>query len=120
MTRQGVLVAAAGLLAAAPVAAQEGDLSEVPVVAFEVAGKVYMLQGAGGNIGVSSGPDGVLIVDDQFAPLAPKIKAKLADIGPGKLRLVLNTHWHGDHVGEQRRVRPRRRRSSRRRTCASG
>jgi glyoxylase-like metal-dependent hydrolase (beta-lactamase superfamily II) len=99
MTRQGVLIAAVGLLAAAPVAAQESDLSEVPVVAFEVAGKVYMLQGAGGNIGVSSGPDGVLIVDDQFAPLAPKIKAKLADIGPGKLRLVVNTHWHGDHVG---------------------
>ena len=58
-----------------------------------------MLEGSGGNIGVCIGDDGILIVDDQFAPLAPKILAKIAEIGPGKLRLVLNTHWHGDHVG---------------------
>jgi len=64
-----------------------------------VAGSVYMLQGAGGNIGVSAGPDGVLIVDDQFAPLAEKIRAALKAINPGRLAFVLNTHWHGDHTG---------------------
>ena len=58
-----------------------------------------MLEGAGGNIGVSVGPDGILIVDDQFAPLADKIRAALKTIDQGKLRFILNTHWHGDHTG---------------------
>ncbi len=75
------------------------DLSKVEVKAVKVAGNVHMLQGAGGNIGVSVGPDGILIVDDQFAPLADKIKAALKTLGEGKLRFVLNTHWHGDHTG---------------------
>jgi glyoxylase-like metal-dependent hydrolase (beta-lactamase superfamily II) len=90
---------AVAALAVLPVRAQGDALAEVPVNAFEAGGKVYMLQGAGGNIAASVGGDGVLIVDDEFAPLAPKILAKIAQIGPGKLRLVLNTHWHGDHVG---------------------
>ena len=64
-----------------------------------VAGKVYMLEGRGGNIGVSVGSDGILIVDDQFAPLADKIKAALAKLGSDKPKFILNTHWHGDHVG---------------------
>lgn len=89
---------AAGLLAA-PSWGQGDELAEVPVVAYAAGGKVIMLQGAGGNIAASVGPDGVLLVDDQFALLAPKILAKIAEIGPGKLRLVVNTHWHGDHVG---------------------
>jgi glyoxylase-like metal-dependent hydrolase (beta-lactamase superfamily II) len=58
-----------------------------------------MLEGAGGNIGVSVGADGILIVDDQFAPLADKIRAALKTLGEGKLKFVLNTHWHGDHTG---------------------
>ena len=58
-----------------------------------------MLEGSGGNIGVSVGPDGILIVDDQFAPLADKIKAALKTLGEGKLKFVLNTHWHADHTG---------------------
>jgi cyclase len=58
-----------------------------------------MLEGAGGNIGVSVGADGILIVDDQFAPLADKIAAALQQLNPGKLRFVLNTHHHGDHTG---------------------
>jgi glyoxylase-like metal-dependent hydrolase (beta-lactamase superfamily II) len=58
-----------------------------------------MLQGSGGNIGVSVGPDGVLIVDDQFAPLADKIKAALKSLNEGRLKFILNTHWHGDHTG---------------------
>lgn len=75
------------------------DLSKVEVKVTKVAGNVHMLEGAGGNIGVSVGGDGILIVDDQFAPLADKIKAALKGLGEGKLKFVLNTHWHGDHTG---------------------
>ncbi len=78
---------------------QEPDWSKVQIKTTKVAGNVYMLEGAGGNIGVSVGEDGILIVDDQFAPLADKIKASLKTLGQGKLRFVLNTHWHGDHTG---------------------
>lgn len=83
--------------AAAPAFAQ--DFSKVEIKTIKVAGNVYMLQGAGGNIGVSVGPDGILIVDDQFAPLADKIRAALKTLGDGKLKFVLNTHYHGDHTG---------------------
>jgi cyclase len=80
-------------------AAQDQDFSKVEVKATPVAGNVQVLFGSGGNIGVSAGPDGVLIVDDQFAPLADKIRAALKGINPGKLKFILNTHWHGDHTG---------------------
>ena len=69
------------------------------IKATKVAGNVYMLEGAGGNIGVSVGDDGILIVDDQFAPLADKIRAALKALADKKLRFILNTHWHGDHTG---------------------
>lgn len=75
------------------------DFSKVEIKATKVAGNVYMLEGMGGNIGVSVGPDGILIVDDQYAPLADKIKAALKTLGEGKLKFILNTHWHGDHTG---------------------
>jgi cyclase len=75
------------------------DFSKIEIKVIKVAGNVHMLQGAGGNIGVSVGTDGILIVDDQFAPLADKIKAALKTLGEGKLKFVLNTHWHGDHTG---------------------
>jgi glyoxylase-like metal-dependent hydrolase (beta-lactamase superfamily II) len=58
-----------------------------------------MLEGSGGNIGVSVGEDGIVIVDDQFAPLAPKIKAALKEITDKPIKFVLNTHFHGDHTG---------------------
>ena len=87
------------LLIAVPVNAQQPDWSQVQIKATKVAGNVYMLEGAGGNIGVSVGADGILIVDDQFAPLADKIKASLKSLNPGKLRFILNTHFHGDHTG---------------------
>jgi glyoxylase-like metal-dependent hydrolase (beta-lactamase superfamily II) len=79
--------------------AQQRDFSQVQIKATKVAGNVYMLEGSGGNIGVSVGADGILIVDDQFAPLADKIRATLKGLNPGKLRFILNTHWHGDHTG---------------------
>jgi cyclase len=89
---------ALSFLATSTVLAQQ-DFSKVQVKATHVAKNIYMLEGAGGNIGVSVGPDGILIVDDQFAPLAEKISAALKELNPGKLRFVLNTHYHGDHTG---------------------
>ena len=79
--------------------AQQTDWSKVQMKATKVNGNVYMLEGAGGNIGVSVGDDGLLIVDDQFAPLADKIRAALKGIADKKLHFILNTHWHGDHTG---------------------
>jgi glyoxylase-like metal-dependent hydrolase (beta-lactamase superfamily II) len=79
--------------------AQERDFSKVQIKVEKVAGNVYMLQGAGGNIGVSVGDDGIVIVDDQFAPLAEKIQAALKGITDKPVRFVINTHYHGDHTG---------------------
>jgi len=95
------IVAAFCLMAALalPAAAQPRDFSKVEIKATKVAGNIYMLEGSGGNIGVSVGSDGILIVDDQFAPLADKIHAALKGLSDGKLKFVLNTHWHGDHTG---------------------
>src|SRR5262249_23323004 len=78
---------------------QMGDLSKVEIKTHKIAGSVSMLEGAGGNIGVSAGDDGVFIIDDQFKELAPKIKTALAAISKKPLRFVFNTHWHGDHTG---------------------
>jgi glyoxylase-like metal-dependent hydrolase (beta-lactamase superfamily II) len=102
MKLSALTVVAATVLAASapPVRAQADDFSKVEIKPAKVAGSVWMLEGAGGNIGVTAGPDGLLIVDDQFLPLADKIKAALKGISPdGKLAFVVNTHWHGDHTG---------------------
>lgn len=72
---------------------------QVIIKTIKASGNVYMLEGSGGNIGVSVGADGILIVDDQFAPLADKITTALKELSAGKLKFVLNTHWHGDHTG---------------------
>lgn len=97
--RKACLGALLGLGLSGFAAAQERDFSKVEIKATPVAGKVHMLEGAGGNIGVSVGSDGLLIVDDQFAPLADKIRAALKGLGKGDLAFVLNTHWHFDHTG---------------------
>lgn len=75
------------------------DYSRIKIKTTHVAGNIYMLEGAGGNIGVSAGPDGTLIVDDQFAPLAEKIRNALKELGEGPLEFLINTHFHGDHTG---------------------
>jgi glyoxylase-like metal-dependent hydrolase (beta-lactamase superfamily II) len=75
------------------------DFSKVQMKSTKVAGNIYMLEGSGGNIGVSAGGDGILIIDDQYAPLSEKIRAALKEINPGNLKFILNTHWHGDHTG---------------------
>ena len=87
------------LLFASSVLAQDRDWSKIEVKTQTLTGGVSVLTGAGGNIGVFVSPDGVLLVDDQFAPLTPKIKAAVTALTDKPVKLVLNTHWHGDHVG---------------------
>jgi cyclase len=84
------------LLAPAP---QEQDFSKVEVKTEKLAEGIYVLTGAGGNIGVSAGADGVFLIDDEYAPLTEKIKAAIAAISDKPIRFLLNTHWHGDHTG---------------------
>jgi glyoxylase-like metal-dependent hydrolase (beta-lactamase superfamily II) len=82
---------------AAPLAAQ--DIPDtVQIRTIKAGDGVYMVTGWGGNIGVSVGADGAIIVDDQFAPLSDRIKTAVAALG-GPIRFLLNTHWHGDHTG---------------------
>ena len=85
------------LTASAALAQQ--DLSKVEIKQQKVAGTVYMLQGFGGNIGVSVGDDGIVIVDDEYAALAPKIIAALNRITDKPIKFIINTHYHGDHTG---------------------
>ncbi len=87
------------ILACSILSAQDEDYSKVQIKVQKVSGNVYMLEGAGGNIGVSVGDDGIVIVDDQFAPLAEKIRAALKGITDKPVRFVINTHYHGDHTG---------------------
>jgi glyoxylase-like metal-dependent hydrolase (beta-lactamase superfamily II) len=87
------------VLAAITTAAAQQNFDTVQVRALKAGEGVYMLTGAGGNMGVSAGPDGVILVDDQYAPLTDKIKAAIAAINPGPIRFLLNTHWHFDHTG---------------------
>ncbi len=65
----------------------------------KVGGSVHVLYGSGGNIGISVGPDGVLMIDTQFANVADQVKAELRKLGSDKPRFIFNTHWHGDHTG---------------------
>ncbi|MFO0983594.1 MAG: MBL fold metallo-hydrolase [Planctomycetota bacterium] len=94
-----VVAMCSGLLAAFVLVAQQPDLSKVEIQVVKAGGCVSMLAGAGGNIGASIGEDGILIVDSEFAELAPKIAAALKQIGDEPLRFLINTHWHGDHTG---------------------
>jgi cyclase len=81
-------------------AAQDEDYSKVEIKTSRLAPNLYVLQGAGGNMTASSGPDGVLLVDDEFAPLADKIRAALKGLGGSdKPRYVVTTHYHFDHSG---------------------
>jgi glyoxylase-like metal-dependent hydrolase (beta-lactamase superfamily II) len=97
--RNASLIAAGVFLALGIAASQDQDFSKVEMKVTKVAGSVYMLQGAGGNIGASVGDDGIVIVDDQYAPLADKIQAALKGITDKPVRFVINTHYHGDHTG---------------------
>jgi cyclase len=72
---------------------------EVTIKVEQIAPGVAVLFGQGGNIGVSYGPDGTVLIDDQFAPLTPKIQAAVAALGATPVKFLINTHWHGDHSG---------------------
>lgn len=81
--------------------AQDQDFSKVQIKVSKVSGNIYMLEGEGGNIAASVGDDGIVIVDDEYAPLADKIAAALKNLGitDKPVRFVINTHYHGDHTG---------------------
>ena len=98
MTRRSPALAGIVLLVAAGAAAQT-DFSKVEVKTTPLGHGLAMLAGAGGNIVASAGEDGVFIVDDEFAELHPKIREELAKMSDRPVRLVINTHWHGDHTG---------------------
>ena len=97
--RQSVIAGFVLVLAAALSAAQDQDFSKVEIKVTKVSGTVYMLEGAGGNIGASVGEDGIVVVDDQYAPLAEKIQAALKGVTDKPVRFIINTHYHGDHTG---------------------
>ena len=92
------LAACAATLFIAPAFAQQ-DFSKVEIQTEKLSDSVYMMTGAGGNLGVSVGDDGVFLIDDQFAPLTPKIQAAIAKVSAKPVRFLLNTHWHFDHTG---------------------
>jgi glyoxylase-like metal-dependent hydrolase (beta-lactamase superfamily II) len=95
----GVVLAALATGSGTTPATGQRDFSNVEIRTTSLGGGVYMLMGSGGNIGLSVGEDGPFVVDDQFAGLTEKILAAVASVTDGSVRFVLNTHWHGDHVG---------------------
>src|SRR5262245_19001346 len=85
--------------AAPPPVGGPPDMSSVQIKTTKLASNFYTLEGNGGTIGVLAGPDGVLLVDSQFAPLGEKIVAAIKQISDGRIRFLINTHVHGDHTG---------------------
>ena len=95
------MIAGIALVACAPIAAQaqQTDFSKIEMKTTKIASNVYTLDGSGGTIGVLTGPDGVLMVDSQFAPLGDKIVAAIKAVSDGRIRYLVNTHVHPDHIG---------------------
>jgi len=99
MKHPSLLVFLGIVLAAGSARAQQPDFSKVEIKTTKLTESIYMLEGSGGNIGVSAGDDGVIVIDDQYAPLTPKIQEAISKLSTKPIRFVINTHWHGDHVG---------------------
>ena len=97
--RSFFLAVTALALLAVSAGAQRRDFSQVQIVTTKITDNFYALEGQGGRIGVLAGPDGVLMVDGQFAPLTQKIVAAIKQISPQPIRFLVNTHVHGDHTG---------------------
>jgi cyclase len=93
------IAVAVGVWLSSPLSASSVEAQEVEIAIVEVVDGIAMLQGRGGNIGVSYGTDGVFLIDDQFAPHAEKVLELLATLSPEPPSFVFNTHWHGDHTG---------------------
>jgi cyclase len=89
---------------APPAPAPQPDFSKVEIKTHQVAGNFYYLEGQGGNVGVLIGDDGVVMIDDQFAPLTEKIMAAVKALSQKPVRLLVNTHVHGDHTGGNENV----------------
>ena len=96
---RSLAVAAAALFTLTAGIQAQQNFDTVQVRSQKVAEGVYMLIGAGGNIGLSIGDDAVFVVDDQYAPLTPKVLAAIAQLTDKPVRFVVNTHWHWDHTG---------------------
>ena len=86
------------LFACALASTQDENFDKVHIKVTKVSGNVYMLEGEGGNIGASVGDDGIVLIDDQYAPLAEKIQAALKGITDKPVRFIINTHYHTDHT----------------------
>jgi len=101
LSLQSAVILGIALLVCGGLRAQDKDFSKVEIKVTKVSGNIYMLEGDGGNIAASVGEDGIVIVDDQYAPLADKIQAALKNlkITDKPVRFVINTHYHGDHTG---------------------
>lgn len=99
MRRYARIALFAGAAACATAVFAQQDMSQVQVTATPITPSIATLFGAGGNIGVSHGSDGTLIIDDQFAPLTGKIQQAVAGLGGQPVKYVVNTHWHFDHAG---------------------
>ena len=89
---------------APPAPAPQQDFSKVEIKTHQVASNFYYLEGQGGNVGVLIGDDGVLMIDDQFAPLTEKIMAAVKALSQKPVRMLVNTHVHGDHTGGNENV----------------
>ena len=98
-------VAAVGLLVSARLGAQQPNFDAVQVRVLKAQGNIYMLTGAGGNVTVQAGSDGVLVVDTQFAGMSQKLLAAIRTISTGPIRYIVDTHVHGDHVGGNENIR---------------
>jgi cyclase len=98
MKIKALALAAACIIVTVPAFGQQ-DFSKVEIKAEQLAPGVAVLFGAGGNIGVSYGEDGTVLIDDQFAPLTPKIEEAIKALGASPVKFLINTHWHGDHSG---------------------
>ena len=107
MLRIGIATIATTLLMTATAFAQQGtstpppppDFSKVEIKTTDLGDGMYMLEGQGGNITVAVAKDGIIMVDSQYAPLHDKIKAAISSISNQPIKYVINTHFHGDHVG---------------------
>ncbi len=98
-TQKFAAASAVAAMSVISLATAQGDFSNVEIKTTSLGGGVFMLEGAGGNIGLSIGADGAFVIDDQFAPLNDKIMEAIREVTDGEVEFVLNTHFHGDHTG---------------------